>query len=197
MAWLVRLPLLVTIVIPLVGRAPPTAHACSCQPLTVGERFEMSTAVFIGRAVVVVSPPTEIWDPSLSEAVRQYTLEVGRIWKSPGNQRVDVQTARDGPVCGAELVLDQSYLIFAAGVPGRLTMNVCLGVREISQASDLIAALDAALPGAPAAGTGLADQTGNHRDLRPVELAILAAAAAAILCAARPGGRWVARRIRR
>lgn len=143
--------------------APPALHACSCMPpASAPAELTKADAVFVGRAVSVVTEEREMAEIRSFFSQHRVTFELQRVWKGlPEGETVTVTTAADGAACGYAFEEGKTYLVFAyevrqdreseegGGEDGagdgpedrQLTTNLCTRNAPLRRAGEDVAAL--------------------------------------------------------
>ena len=127
--------------------APARAHACSCMPQAQRDAYEQSVAVFEGHVLEQSPPPA---DQTGQVTVR---MKVVRAWKGIESEHAEVVTAANSATCGYAFTVDQSYLVYATTLEGKLHVNLCGRTQPIAGADEDLKALGlGATPVEPKAG---------------------------------------------
>lgn len=114
------------------GFLPQPVSACSCAlPAPVPEALAASGAVFSGT---VRSSRTE-------GDARVFVVDVLRVWKGGLARQVEVTTLRWGSMCGIELQVGESYLIYGGGNAQGVDTGLCTRTRSLARAADDLAQL--------------------------------------------------------
>jgi hypothetical protein len=119
------------------------AAACKCKFPTVEEGKEGAVAVFEGRVTKVEDAAKVEGGPPPGKRI---TFALVRTWKALEDQEViSAHTSESSASCGYAFELDSSYLVYAGGEPGALTVSACSRTRKMSEATEDLAGLGAGI----------------------------------------------------
>ncbi|CAI6078016.1 hypothetical protein PAECIP112173_02521 [Paenibacillus sp. JJ-100] len=177
---------LILCVLSLIAWPGQLVYACSCVDSNAKEKLVTYTAVFTGKVV-------DIGGGSIfsTEQYKKYTLDVDTAWKGVDAKQMEILINSMGSdSCGASLVKDQSYLIFAYKnkKDGQLHSNLCSGNLPIEQAGVAIEMMGAGTP------VSSDDFRGSSGYRNPWMISLYGGGSVVILALA---GRWLWRKKRR
>jgi hypothetical protein len=110
-------------------------QACSCaESPPVETELQRSSAVFSGN-VIKISDSKNGFIVSSADPL-YVTVEVNKVWKGQIEERVVVQTARDGASCGFGFELGREYIVYAQENNGTLSTGLCDRTNLLSMASE-------------------------------------------------------------
>jgi len=119
------------------------AAACKCKFPTVEEGKEGAVAVFEGRVTKIEDEAKVEGGPPPGKRV---TFALVRTWKALEDQEViSAHTSESSASCGYTFELDSSYLVYAGGEPGALSVSACSRTRKMSEATEDLASLGAGI----------------------------------------------------
>jgi hypothetical protein len=119
------------------------AAACKCKFPTVEEGKEGAAAVFEGRVTKIEDAAKVEGGPPPGKRV---TFALVRTWKALEDQEViTAHTSESSASCGYAFELDTSYLVYAGGEPGALSVSACSRTRKLSEATEDLAGLGAGI----------------------------------------------------
>jgi hypothetical protein len=149
----------------VAGSQPAAACSCAAPSVDGSQQEAVDTAnadaVFVGRTLSraeVPSPDPTPDDPNDGEVV--FTFDVEFVHKGDVTDPVDVTTAANGGLCGADFDVGSSYKVFARRDEDGLVTGLCSGNRLASEADLLpVTATTAVAPATtvPLARTGPSD----------------------------------------
>lgn len=117
MRYIFLLTVASTVVFPSIAFA-----SCPCPPKSVGEKYEASQSVFLGKLLKAVEIPSQ-------PRMERLTFALEQSWKGTGLQTQDVLIPVSVDTCGlTEERIGLSYLVYArATASGELITSVCDG----------------------------------------------------------------------
>jgi MYXO-CTERM domain-containing protein len=119
------------------------AAACKCKLPTVEEAKEGAVAIFEGRVTKVEDEAKVEGGPPPGKRI---TFALVRTWKGLEDQEViSLRTNESSASCGYTFEPNTSYLVYAGGEPGALSVTTCSRTRTMGDAAEDMGPLGAGI----------------------------------------------------
>ena len=101
---------------------PGAALACSClRPLTVQGNFDLSTRVFVGRAIAI-EPGHDVRESVPYNLIR---FSVSETFKGSPTRTLEVISNTEAPACGYHFEVGKEYVVYAFGPEEQPETGLC------------------------------------------------------------------------